>query len=191
VEAKLWPFFTEERINLNNPNAQDMFVIYGGYIAPNDPLVKYYAAHTKIKWTDHGHGQLFIDGERFFLKYDYEKMESGGQPFNPAYMLSHGRQGICIDAAIMSCSVLKAKGYPSIVVAGTVKPDLGHSWTETYINGRVYVVDFNRVIPREEAYYSGKYWYVLAKSMSDDDAYQTSYPNITHEYNSEWYKVYV
>jgi hypothetical protein len=181
VEAKLWPYNDYSWLPWRkDPSDYDMITIYGGYIAPNDPLVKYYAAHTRIKWTGHGHGELFTDGERLFLKYDTEVRT----PLNAAYMLSHGRRGVCVDDAIMLCSVLKAKGYPSIYVC-----DAMHAWTETYINGTVYVADYHRVLPREE-------YHRKAGIMWDDDIYQPyklreeqAYAG-EYEYDPEWYRQY-
>jgi transglutaminase-like putative cysteine protease len=197
VEAKLWPWFGL-KVKKIDP---DELVIYSGYISPDDPLVQYYAKHTKIKWKD-GDGRLFVDGKKFFLKYDIEKArlvlqyKEGWQPFNAAYMLSHGREGICQDAGIMSCSVLKASGYPSIYVYGWWRGK-GHAWTETYINGKVYVVNFNDVILREKAYSEKGF---SPMEMWDDDVYRQqirgqgygiAWYDARHEYDSEWYKVYV
>ena len=56
---------------------------------------------------------------------------------------------------MVSATLLQLMGHDSVLVDGLTRPDdtvPTHQWVETVINGKVYVVNFDGVLPREEFY---------------------------------------
>ena len=131
----------------------------GKYISVSlrDPLVKYYADKTHIEWRDRPEdgkrGDLKLGNEFLHQKsgafYNYSSM----QP--PAFYLANGRKGNCVEIAAALASVLVSKGYPCTICDADTKPSNGkisysHSFLESFIDGKTYIVNYGTVIPRED-----------------------------------------
>jgi len=74
-----------------------------------------------------------------------------------------------VDSSGANHVILKLMGYKSLLVEGEVP--WFHQWNEAYIDGKVYVVDYNDVIPRNNFY--------------DKNGWEITSPE---EYDPEWYK---
>ena len=74
----------------------------------------------------------------------------------PSYYFTHGRIASCFPSSIANIAILKAMGYKAIRVDGTTAGSNGtadgHSWAEAYIDGAVWVVNYNCLSPREHHY---------------------------------------
>jgi len=117
-------------------------------------LVKYYTDKVTIKWKDDQEfgkrGELMLGDEPLFLEYRGDKR--GAIP--PAYFLTHGRYGACVDVARANTVLLVLKGYNCSMWGADITPDNNmnksdHAFLESYIDGKVYLVNFNDVIPRD------------------------------------------
>ena len=173
VEANFWKSRAGKMVDVNTrlplkfPNVCE--------ISKKDPLVQWYANHTEIDWNADksdmwGHtyddnvkiGELKINGEPFWLGFQgygnespYSKQDRTYLYPSPAYFLTHGRQGSCGFTAEALHVILELKGYDSIIVAGTMDPPInsvGHVYLETNIDGEIYVLDFNKLVPRDKFY---------------------------------------
>ena len=70
----------------------------------------------------------------------------------PSYYFTHGRKSECQTSSLANLAILKAMGHKAITLG-----DSDHQWCEALINGEVYVVDTNKIIPREEYYKMDRY----------------------------------
>jgi hypothetical protein len=152
-----------------------------------DPLLKWYAERTEIRWPHKIEdkyeeliqkgktGKIYTNGEPIYRGHLITWMESSA---SPSYYFIHGeRRGNCWDSSIVNHVILKLKGYKCLMVYGEIPTSvllwnacMEHQWNEVYVDGEVYVVDYNDVIPR-------------------DDFYEKSHWRITSpDYDSEWYK---
>ncbi len=142
-------------------------------ISMRDPLVRWYAEHSHIEWETspegYRQGRLHIEGSPGYVQSSESNL--------PAYQLKYGIVRSCNPSSIVHTSLLRAMGYKTLTVSGKV-PDTdspsgweGHGWTEAYIDGKAYVADFLRIIPREIVY--DEWGWVI----SDDTGY-----------NPDWYK---
>ena len=136
-------------------------------ISLNDPLVKWYADHTSIVWSGTS-GQLKINGERFFQEYTWYAVPVGCL-MTPAYYFTSGRNGDCINVAEALYVVMKLKGYQCVIVTGMVG-DWGHAWTEVKIEGTIYVLEYNVVVPADEFYTAHPDW-VIEKRYTEENPY--------------------
>jgi hypothetical protein len=153
-------------------------------ISMRDPLLKWYADRTEIRWLIGRigeHHSLPPEGERIGLIYTdgkpiYRGVTRGEMPYNPSYYFTHTerRCPTCVESAIVNHVILKLKGYKCLQVIGLKRYYLsnavyGHQWNEAYIDGHVYVVDYNTVIPR-------------------DKFYEENWEITSEDYDPEWYK---
>ena len=123
-------------------------------VSLKDPLVQYYAKKVAIEWKDDKDfgkfGELKLGNEPLFLEYGTFDANKSGVP--PSYYLTHGRKGNCAEVAIAHMAVLILKGYNSTQCGCYIKNDgkkYGHGFAETFIDGKVYAVNFNQLWPRE------------------------------------------
>ena len=144
-------------------------------LSVRDPLVRWYAERTEIKWeTD-------FEGRRIGKLYTDGKLIFGGSPiyggspvlsgFLPSFYFTHERRGACMESSLANHVILKLMGYKCILVFDIQETTrlAFHQWNEVYINGNVYVVDWNDVIPRDN-FYEKQGWRI-----------------VTPDYNPEWY----
>ena len=148
-------------------------------IAKRDPLVQWYVRHTEIKWDkwidENGKmrecGNIEINSEPFCLgKRNDGPTEYG---IGPAYFFTHGKRGNCLEKAVVLKTILEIKGNKCEFISGEINEN-GHEWLETVINGQIYVVCTNTIIPRERFYeehnwtFSDSYdpnWYLKEPNM--------------------------
>lgn len=146
-------------------------------ISMRDPLVQWYAELAEIKWetTPEGEklGVFYVDAERIFKEYGY-----GGEEYHhviqPSYYFTHGRKAQCVESSLSNRVILKLMGYKAIDVGGDVphkNETARHAWVEAYINGEVYVVNFNRVYPRE-GFYEERGWTIIRPKDYDPNWYK-------------------
>ena len=122
----------------------------GGYtpekyveISMRDPLVKWNAERSEIKWETGPNGEksgkFYINNE---LAWNGEKNNSELTPSidQPSYFLSHGREGSCGDSSLTNLTILKSMGYDSKLLTNDT-----HAWVEAVINGVEFEVNFNGV----------------------------------------------
>ncbi len=135
-------------------------------VSIRDPLIQYLAEHSNLAWDSNNRtGHLFVNGTQIWNSYDY-----GG---TPSYYFTHGRIGRCGDATLATMSILKLMGYKTLEVTGTVPANgtMGnHVWCETVIDGKLYVVNYGELIPRE-GFYQGSGWVISESSNYDSDWY--------------------
>ncbi len=127
------------------------------YVSMRDPLVQWFAKNKfHIRWEDDPEygkkGHMMLGNEPLFLVYGTDPNKS---LVPPAYYLTHGRRGICIESAVANSVLLLLKGYDSTLAGGDASPNNGidhpdHEWVETNIDGKIYIVNYNRVVPRED-----------------------------------------
>jgi hypothetical protein len=146
-------------------------------ISMRDPLLKWYADRTEIRWLIGRigeHNPLPPEGERIGLIYTDGKLIYGGYeektywppPWNPSYYFTHaGRHGGCGASSVVNHVILTLKSYKCLHVIGEQ-----HQWNEAYIDGNIYVVDYNTVIPRDN-FYGKNGWEITSEN-----------------YDPEWYK---
>jgi hypothetical protein len=124
-------------------------------ISLRDPLVQYYAKKAEIRWSDTPTGKagtFLVDGERIWNGAGEPNERSLDQP---SYYFTHGRTGYCADSRATNLAILKLMNYKAVEVGGKVPVSNGmngHGWVEALINGKVYVVNFNDIAPREGFY---------------------------------------
>lgn len=126
-------------------------------ISLRDPLFKYYADRAHIEWSDDEEygkiGELKLGDEPLSLeygRYDYNK-----SLVPPVFYLSNGRKGTCGEVATAHTAVLLFKGYKCTTCSADATPDNGedridHGFLESFIDGKIYIVNFNNVVPRED-----------------------------------------
>jgi hypothetical protein len=157
VEAEWWKYDSGDTKEGWNNNKKYINV------AKRDPLVQWYAARTTIEWqdTDHARGSLTINGEPLFLEYDWEYRN--GKDINllnhPAYYLTHGRKGICVEVVFAHYPILEIMGYDCLHVHGITENGEGHSWLEGNIDGRNYVINFNSIV-LADIFYQNNNWFI-------------------------------
>jgi hypothetical protein len=133
-------------------------------VSMRDPLIKYLAKRANIAWNNYTKtGYLLVNGTPVWNSYDF-----GG---NPSYYFTHGRIGRCGDTTLATMSILKLMGYKTLEVKGSA-PSNGtmdnHIWCETVIDGKVYVVNYGELIPRE-GFYQKVGWVISESSNYDSD----------------------
>jgi hypothetical protein len=154
----------------DTPSSRNKYV----NISMRDPLVQYYAKKAEIKWTDNPNGKigtLFVDGTVIWHGVGEPEERSLDQP---SYYLTHERTGHCADSSVTGLAILKLMGHKAITVDGKVPVNntvAGHEWVEAYIDGKVYVVNFNYVYPRE-GFYEKYGWTIEIDSSYDPNWYQ-------------------
>lgn len=158
-------------------------------VSMRDPLLKWYADRTEIVWAhslerDHSSfiSRLYREGIGILPKIRIGKIYTNGElihggypnhgpPYNPSYYFADGkRNGHCITSSIVNNVILRLKGYKCLHVIGKYPKGGGHQWNEVYIDGEVYIVDYNDVIPRDY-FYEKNGWKITSQ-----------------EYDPEWYK---
>jgi len=154
----------------------DLLHLLGGVIeiSMRDPYIQWLAERSEIRWETTPEGEKFgvfyVDSERVFKEYGtaYE-----GWGIQPSYYFTHGRKGSCANSAHANLPILRLMGYKAKMIGGRVPVDgeeSGHEWNEVYIDGTVYVVNFNNVYPRE-GFYEKTGWTIHSS-----------------DYNPDWYK---
>jgi len=118
-------------------------------ISMRDKLVQWFANNTIIEWDEEtGEGHILIpDGP------NYEITEENS--LFPAYQLTHGRKGTCGPQSLWNSAILRLKGYKTIRIGGYVPVENGtegHAWIETYKDGKVYIVTWGTMYPRDDFY---------------------------------------
>lgn len=120
-----------------------------------DPKIQDLAKKAEIKWSGWNSegkiGNIYVDGQLIW---------NGGKSNErsvdqPSYYFTHGRTGNCVESTITDLTVLKLIGYKVLDVGSKIpvnKTMEGHESSEVYINGKVYVVNFNNIVPREGFY---------------------------------------
>lgn len=118
------------------------------HLSLSDPLIKYLASKSEIKWIDNAKsiGWLLVDGKPLW---------SGGTNSgtttadNPSFYYTLGdRNGTCATTTTATLPILSLKDIKSIAVPmGKPGADLGHVASAALIDGSVYIVDFGRIIP--------------------------------------------
>jgi hypothetical protein len=73
----------------------------------------------------------------------------------PVYYLANGRKGNCVPTTVAHMTVLLSKGYNCTLCEADGTPDDGedrinHAFSETSIGGKIYIVNFNVLTPRED-----------------------------------------
>jgi len=137
VEAKFWKWYEAGDTGSKAPFVKVISV------AKRDPLVQWYARHTYISWADasQSYGGLVIDGESFGQPGINEGFD---HMVYPAYYLTHGRKGGCVEDSTAQYAVLELKGYDCVMVSQKIILVSGeeshHSALEVNIEGRVYVI---------------------------------------------------
>ncbi|MCW4010034.1 MAG: hypothetical protein NWF05_05385 [Candidatus Bathyarchaeota archaeon] len=114
-------------------------------ISSMDPVVKYYSAKIGFNWTDNSktYGTFLVDGELSHLGYDHSSTPG---IIIPAYYLTHERLSQhCGTSATTNTALLRAAGYDAHFVDCTI-----HTVTEVTIEGKDYVIDYNRIWPKDE-----------------------------------------
>lgn len=119
-------------------------------ISIRDPTVKFYAEETTINWTNQNYGVLLVNGTSVNTDNDAESTIS-----QPSYYLTHGRKGSFEDSTEAITSLLTLKGYNAKLVE-CFQPR-HFEFTEVTINGTLYVVNANQVMPAYEFYESTGY----------------------------------
>lgn len=167
VKARNWNYYGDEVVIGSQRGALrgDGDVVYFddeviANISIRDPLIKWYAERSEIKWEPGVMsfagvtiGRLSINGEDPCLG----TLNIGEGPRwaqIPAYFLTHGRKGCCAESALTNLVILRLMDggkYKAVEIGGTVG-EIGHGWCEALIDGKVYVVDYVFVCPREIFY---------------------------------------
>ena len=128
-----------------------------------DPLINYLAKRTQIVPSSDGKTSLLrING---LPAINSSTHEINGI-YQPSYFFTHGRNGICFESAYANIAILRDMGYKAVIVYGQ-EPNAGagHAWAEALINGKVYVVDYNGLFPRDN-YYESQGWTINTNSSS-------------------------
>lgn len=148
----------------------------GGYtedkyveISMKDPLIQWYAEQAEIMWetTPEGKkiGTFYVDGDPIWKGVPEPHERSIDQP---SYYFTHGRKGVCSTSSLANFSILKLMGYKTIYMGGRTSRETGHAWLESYIDEEVYVVNFNKVKPREGYYEESGLTITSPKNYSPD-----------------------
>ena len=175
VEARNWGYY-DGGISLNCTTRAHRL----NEVSKRDPLVQWYAEHTKIEWNtvlikngEYEEGKITVCGEPFRLgTRDNDHIKEYGA-LTPAYFLTHGRKGICGDCSTALKTLLELKNYDSVDVHGKIiDSGKGHMWIETFIDKQVYVGNGNTLTPRD-IFYKQHNW---TKTHIGADSY-----------NPEWY----
>jgi len=134
-------------------------------VSLRDPLVKYYADKVHIEWEDQEVydkvGHLKLGEEPLWLEYD--RIDNNKTLVTPAYYLTHGRKGTCVEVATAHTAILVSKGYKCSQFTAEIPINdeyIPHGFLETSINGSPYIVNFNLIIPKYAP--NGKSFYELS-----------------------------
>jgi hypothetical protein len=147
-------------------------------ISLRDPLIQWLAKHAEIVWytspSREKTGTFYVNGETIWQGVDPLDNRSLDPP---SYYFTHGRLSTCVPSSLANLVILELMGYNAINVGGMVSvrnETEGHSWTEAYINGKVWVVNFNTLVLRE-GFYQKINWTVtdsnFGESVYDTDWY--------------------
>lgn len=147
---------------------------YSKYVRPNDPIIRWFAERVELIV---GKGFFFDKtGNRLNIVYvnDSDAYPRLADYWQDPTLTGVILQGDCDDLTTFMCSLLIAKGYPAMVVRGyNETTHQGHMWVEHKVNDKIYIIDFDRHLPRVSKYlgYDGDY-------MFNDVSERTSYdPN--------------
>lgn len=129
-------------------------------ISMRDPLIKHLAENSELRWFggEAENAGFFVDGELIWKS----ALDDAIRVIQPSYYFTNGRKGNCVMSTIVNDSILRLMGYETKEVS-----DSEHSWLESYINGRIYAVNFNDVYPRDQ-YYEMRGWNVTSMGYDPD-----------------------
>ena len=149
VEPRYW---TSKDGSVSNMYKDGIYI----EVSLRDPLLKYYSKKVHIDWRDDEEfgklGELKLDDEELFLIYD--SIETNPM-VPPIYFLKNERKGNCLESAIINIAVLVSKGYNCTLCNADTTLDNGEKWishafSETMIGGKIYIVNYNVLTPRED-----------------------------------------
>lgn len=121
-------------------------------------------------------GKILTAGEPIYKGLwtvkDWEGWERGSPPpSNPSYYFTHDRRGACIQSSTVNYVILSLKGYKCLLIEGKIPihPDKmdTHHWVEVYIDGEVYIVNYNYIIPKDN-FYKKKGWIITMKAYDPE-----------------------
>ena len=134
-------------------------------ISNRDPLLQWLAKHSTIEWepgmgaySGETVGRLMINGE-VAHKGPHDPSEVYSIMNHASYYFTHGRLGCCVESAEANLVILNLMNdgkYKATQVDGRLG-DTGHEWCEALIDGKIFVVDHNAVVPRESCHELGSY----------------------------------
>jgi hypothetical protein len=75
--------------------------------------------------------------------------------------LTHGRKGVCGNAAIVHYTILELMGYECWLICGE-----NHAWLEANIDGEVYVVNYN-FVQQVDLFYQANNWTIAVNGRKD------------------------
>jgi len=147
----------------SNPLAGDISKVISHCfnVSKRDPVMQYFASlPLEIKETSREKiKQIYLGGEplaKWHENWDIKKLrgEAFGAVYPSYYFTTMDRQSICQDTAIAIGCLLKMKGYPVkiVCVQNDSKYKEEHVIVQTVINGKEYVIDYNKVYLKNEYY---------------------------------------
>jgi len=146
VEAKNWGF-EDGKLNISTDDYVE--------ISLRDPYIQWISKQTEIRWIINSDnkktGRLFVDGEEIWK--EYKRVNNSIE--QPSYYFTHGKKGSCDTSSLANLVILKSIGLKAIKIIGKMpyKNKLWpHGWVEAYIDGDVYVINYNYLYPREGFY---------------------------------------
>jgi len=140
-------------------------------ISMRDPYIQWLAERAEIRWETRAgtkYGKFYVNGEEVCKEYGREPRSID----QPSYYFSHERKGNCVISSLANLTVLKSMNLKAVMIDGKIPYNnelTPHGWVEAYIDGEIYVVNFNSIYPRED-FYEKNGW------KTPDD------------YNPQWYK---
>ena len=143
-------------------------------ISMRDPFIQWLTKRAEIRWEtideDKKMGKIYVNEEEIWKVYESDDPTID----QPSYYFTHGRKGSCGTSSLINYVILRSMDLKVLKISGRVsyknKPT-AHGWIEAYIDGEVYVVDYNDVFPRE-GFYQKRGWVI------DEDI----------NYDPNWYK---
>ena len=147
-------------------------------ISRRDPFVQWLVNRTEIRWENElkKTGTIYVNNEPILSAYDQSTYV-----LNPSTYFSNGRKAYCDNSAMINALMLEMMGYRCNRIGGlSARAVGGHVWTEAYIDGKIYAVDFNSVRLRTDSFYAVNGYNATGLfSMGLTDGY--------FEYDPNWY----